>query len=194
MVRAFVAGACSLAALSRLAALSLPALTQLAAFSLAALNPLAAVHAQQAASTLPPGEGRDIVAVACTQCHGPSAFTQLRVGPEGWRFQVYDMVLRGAQVRPSEMDQVVSYLSTNFGPGINVPPPVAQVTLPEGAGQELVAQRCSLCHGLDRVVAARRTPTEWEAIMSRMVFLGAPAAGDDGKRITSYLEEKLGTK
>jgi mono/diheme cytochrome c family protein len=164
------------------------------ALALVALAPLTPVQAQQAASALPAGEGRDIVAVACVQCHAASAFAQLREGPEGWRFQVYDMILRGAQVRPSEIDQVVNYLSINFGPGINVPPPLSQVSLPAGAGRELEEQRCSICHGLDRVAAARRSPAEWQAVLSRMTFLGAPAAGDDAKRITAYLLENFGTK
>ena len=61
-------------------------------------------HAQEArvagSNTLPDGEGRDIVAVACSQCHGLNAFTWLRQGPQAWRHQVYDMILRGTQISP----------------------------------------------------------------------------------------------
>ena len=94
------------------------------------------------ARALPPppeGEGRDIVAVACTQCHAPSAYTQLREGSQAWRFRVYDMILRGAQIEPADIDKVVSYLATSFGPGMpfSTQPPVA-VTLPDGPGKELV--------------------------------------------------------
>jgi len=150
-------------------------------------------HAQeQRANPLPPGDGRDIVAVACTQCHGPNAFTQLREGPDAWRFQVYDMILRGAQLTQPEVDKAVEYLATNFGPGINVPPPTKQVTLPDGTGKNIVETHCAVCHGLDRVSAARRTRSEWERIVARMVFLGTPVSADDAKTATSYLEANFG--
>lgn len=165
------------------------------ALALAVLALSAPCGAQQpAASPLPPGEGREIVVAACTQCHGPNAFTQLRQGPEAWRFLVYDMILRGTQLRSSEVQPVVNYLAANFGPGNNVPPPTVQVSLPEGGGKTLVEQRCGLCHGLDRAAGTRRARAEWEAIMARMMFLGTPVSGDEAKTITSYLQEKLGAK
>ena len=165
------------------------------ALALAALTLAAPSSAQQqAVNPLLPGEGGDLVAAACTQCHGPNVFTQLRQGPDAWRFLVYDMVLRGAQVRPSEIQPVVNYLVANFGPGNNVPPPMVQVVLPEGGGKNLVEQRCTLCHGLDRAAGTRRARAEWDAIMSRMIFLGTPVSSDEAKTITSYLHDQLGTK
>jgi mono/diheme cytochrome c family protein len=165
------------------------------ALALAVLALASPSHAQQqGANPLPPGEGRDIVAAACVQCHGPNVFVQLRQGPEAWRFLVYDMVLRGAQVQPSEIQPVVNYLVTNFGPGNNVPPAMVQVSLPDGGGKSLVEQRCALCHGLDRAAGTRRGRAEWDRIMSRMIFLGAPVSSDEAKTITSYLHDKLGTK
>lgn len=155
---------------------------------------LAGPSSAQQVNLLPPGEGRDIVAAACTQCHRPNVFAQLRQGPDAWRFLVYDMVLRGAQVQPSDMQAVVNYLVANFGPGNNVPPPMTKVSLPEGRGKNLVEQRCTLCHGLDRAAGTRRAGAEWDAIMSRMIFLGTPVSGDEAKTIASYLHDKLGTK
>lgn len=149
---------------------------------------------QQAPNPLPAGEGRDIVAVACTQCHGVKAFMQLREGQDAWRFQVYDMILRGAQVQPSDIEPVVTYLVTNFGPGINVPPPTRQISLPDGAGKEAVESHCSVCHGLDRVASARRSPAEWDRIVARMIFLGAPVSGDEAKTIAAYLKTKIAAK
>jgi len=165
------------------------------ALALAVLVQVAPAYAQQqGASPFPPGEGRDIVVAACTQCHGPNVFIQLRQGPDGWRRQVYDMVLRGAQVQPSDVQPVVNYLVANFGPGNNVPPAMVRISLPDGGGKSLVEQRCTLCHGLDRAAGTRRGRAEWDAIMSRMIFLGAPVSGDELKTITSYLQDKVGTK
>ena len=104
------------------------------------------------------------------------------------------MVLRGAQVQPAEIDQVVTYLATNFGPGVNVPPPVTQVTLPDGPGKDVVASHCAVCHGLDRIAETKRSPAQWDAIMAKMVYFGAPVSGDEAKTITSYLDAQFGAK
>jgi cytochrome c5 len=152
----------------------------------------AAAQQQQHAYPLPPGEGREIVAIACTQCHAPSAFTDLREDAEAWRHQVYDMVLRGAQVGPGDIDTVVHYLAINFGPGINVPPPMREVTLPDGPGKDLVEKNCVLCHGLDRVAAVMRSPVGWSDVLKRMEFYGAPVSAKDEQTIMAYLESEFG--
>ena len=140
---------------------------------------------------LPEGEGRDIVATACTQCHGLNAFTGLRENAQAWRWQTYDMILRGAQIGPSEMETVVKYFTTHFGPGVNVPPS-QPVTLADGQGKEIVEGGCALCHGLDRVAAAKRSPAEWQKIVAKMVFLGAPMNADQAKTATDYLVANYG--
>jgi len=141
---------------------------------------------------LPAGPGRDIVAVACSQCHGLNAFTWLRQGDQAWRHQVYDMILRGSQIGPGEIDAVVTYLTTNFGPGVNVPPSTP-VNLPAGAGKEVVEGGCGICHGLDRAVGTARSPGEWQAIVSKMVFLGAPLSADQQRAAIDYLSNNFGS-
>jgi mono/diheme cytochrome c family protein len=143
------------------------------------------------ANVLPPGEGRDIVAVACSQCHGLNAVTQLREGANAWRYQVYDMIERGAQVTPGEIDSAVKYLTANFGPGVNVPPSPS-VTLPDGQGKEVIEGGCTLCHGLDRVANAGRSTADWQSVVKRMVFLGAPLSADQQKQAVAYLSAKFG--
>src|SRR5262249_19222611 len=70
----------------------------LAALYLAAGTP---VHAQTP-PTLPQGDGRDLAAVACSQCHTLAVLMAGRDGPVGWKNHVYNMVLRGAQLTPRE--------------------------------------------------------------------------------------------
>jgi len=173
-----------------------PMRPHLSAVALVALLLAAApAGAQSAGGPLPAGEGRDIVAVACSQCHALSAITQLREGAQAWRFQVYDMIMRGAQVTPADIDTVVNYLSTSFGPGVPFPgPPPAAVALPDGAGKELVEGACGLCHGLDRVAAAKRGPHEWDGIVARMVFFGAPLDAGQAKTAAAYLGTAFGSK
>jgi mono/diheme cytochrome c family protein len=151
------------------------------------------LRAQQDNNPLPPGDGRDIVAVACSQCHSLTALTQLRETAPAWRHQIYDMIERGAQVSPSEIDVMVNYLATHLGPGIPFPgPSPAHVDLPSGAGADIVQSRCSLCHGVDRVVATKRTPAQWTGIVNRMVYLGAPVTPEQVKTVLNYLNTNYG--
>lgn len=154
----------------------------------------APLQAQQASNPLPPGEGHDIIAVACTQCHGAKVFTQLREGADAWRDQIYYMILRGAQVRPSEMDRAVNYLVANFGPGVNIPAPLTPVALPDGPGKDLVATNCALCHGLDRIAETKRSPQEWEGTVSRMIYFGAPLSAEQANAVNAYLDARFAAK
>jgi mono/diheme cytochrome c family protein len=164
-------------------------LTLVAALGAASLP----LRAQQDNNPLPPGDGRDIVAVTCSQCHSLTALTQLREGAKAWRHQIYDMIERGAQVSPSEIDVMVNYLSTHLGPGIPYPgPSPAHIDLPAGAGADIVQSRCSLCHGVDRVVATKRTRAQWTSIVNRMVYLGAPLNPDQQKTVLDYLNTNYG--
>jgi mono/diheme cytochrome c family protein len=163
-------------------------------FILAAVSVLLGSTAEaQQSSPFPAGASRDLIAVACTQCHRAGPITQLRMGEAGWRRQVYNMVLRGAQIGPDEMDDVVKYLATNFGPGVPIPGVMSHpVTLRDGAGADLVAGACGTCHGVDRVVAVARPGRQWEPIVNRMVAIGAPLDADQAKQIISYLETNYG--
>jgi mono/diheme cytochrome c family protein len=160
----------------------------------ASLLAAAPLRAQQFnPNALPDGEGREVVAAACSTCHPAVAFTRLREGSDAWRAQVYDMILRGAQVAPDEVDTVVSYLATHFGPGINVPQG-RPTTLPDGAGKDLVAAQCSVCHALDRVTAAKRSPAAWKDVLARMKFFGASYSPEEETAIAGYLDTQFGAK
>ena len=139
-------------------------------------------------SPFPNGPGKEIVAVACTQCHGPNVFTQLRMGEKAWRAQIYDMVLRGAQIGPGDIDIAAKYMATSYGPGVPFPnqQPV-KVSLPGGPGKEIVEGGCALCHGLDRVADTKRTKGQWQAIVNRMIFFGAPVSPAQATTVVSYL-------
>jgi cytochrome c5 len=163
----------------------------LATLSLAAAAPL---HAQTAPA-LPPGEGRDLVAVACTQCHGLNTIVQIRDGAAGWRQFVNYMIMKGAQVSNGEADTVVQYLTANFGP--NSPPaagaaPAVLAPLPSGSGKDLVEARCVTCHDLLRIVASRRQKTDWDAIVANMIDRGATATPEERQAIVSYLATQFG--
>ena len=102
------------------------------------------------------------------------------------------MVLRGAQLTPAEIDKAVDYLSLNLGPGTNLPP-AKPVTLPNGAGKNLVETRCGLCHDLERVAIVKRGKQAWPVIVNNMVAWGATATPDEAKAISDYLAANFGS-
>jgi cytochrome c5 len=161
--------------------------------SLAAALTLAAhpALAQQASNALPPGEGRDIVASACTQCHPLTVILALRDGPVGWKRHVDTMVMKGAQLTPHDADTLLAYLDANFGPGQRLPPP-KPIALPAGAGKELVETRCTMCHDLERVTAAKRSKREWDGVVGNMLERFGLSAPDETKAIAAYLEANYG--
>jgi cytochrome c5 len=145
----------------------------------------------QNANPLPAGDGRDIVSVACSQCHYLGTIAKIRDGATGWRMYVNNMVLRGAQLTPAEIDKVVDYLSLNLGPGANLPP-AKPVKLPDGHGKDLVETRCGLCHDLERVAAIKRSNKAWPVIVANMVERGATATPEETKTISDYLAANFG--
>jgi cytochrome c5 len=145
----------------------------------------------RAQGALPPGEGRDLLATACSQCHPLNVIRSMREGAEGWKRHVYNMVTRGAQLNAREADMVIAYLATNFGPTT----PAASATpvaLPGGPGKDLVEARCTVCHDLERVASARRQKSEWPALVANMVGRGAVATPDEAQAISSYLASHFG--
>ena len=165
----------------------MPLLGALAALCVAAATPVQT----QTAISLPQGDGRDLVATACSQCHSLAPLTAVRDGPAGWKRHVYNMVLRGAQLTPREADTVIAYLVTHFGPG--QPLPAAKpVTLPGGTGKELVETRCAACHDLERVTIVKRQKRDWETIVGNMYERWGMSAPDEVRTITSYLVAQFG--
>ena len=131
------------------------------------------------------------MAVACSQCHYLGTIAKIRDGAAGWRFYVNNMVLRGAQLSPAEVDSVVKYLAVNLGPGFNLPPQ-KPVALPDGPSKQLVETRCALCHDLERVAAVKRNVRQWPDIVANMVAQGAPITSEEAKAITDYLAANFG--
>lgn len=164
------------------------------AVAMALIQP-AVVGAQGAApGALPPGEGRDILAVACSQCHTLSVIVSMREGSPGWRRHVQNMVTRGAQLTAPEAELVIAYLAANFGPAtapLAGPAGAVKVALPSGAGKQLVEERCTACHDLERV-AAKRPMAEWPLLVANMVGRGAAVTPAEAQAIASYLATHFG--
>jgi len=160
-------------------------------FGTAAALALVATTQVNAQGALPQGEGRDIVAVACTQCHVLTPILGWPRGTDRLAKARSQHVLRGAQLSPSEAETVIRYLAANFGPGA-APPGKVAVALPAGAGKELVETRCTLCHDLERVAVVKRPRQHWPAIVANMVARGATATPSEAGTIATYLAAQFG--
>jgi competence protein ComEA len=77
-------------------------------------------------SSLPEGDGKELVETVCDQCHGLKDVTDLRKTSQEWRDIVQDMVARDAPLLDDEVDVVVAYLAKNFGPDKTSAPAPAQ--------------------------------------------------------------------
>ena len=69
-----------------------------------------------AAIDLPEGPGKQIVENTCEECHGPDRIVNKAWEKDKWRVTVKDMIARGASLKPDEVNTLVDYLSTYFGP------------------------------------------------------------------------------
>ncbi len=163
---------------------------------------------------LPEGNGKQLVTFACSQCHGLRETAILRDGQNGWKETVDRMVLYGAQLSPSEADVVTRYLATQLGPGTDLgqsgtTPPAQRartnapqgalaggtkdISLPEGAGKDLVATHCALCHSLEKVVSTTRSNADWDSTTNNMVQRGMKATPDEIQKMIFYLEANFGS-
>jgi cytochrome c5 len=163
---------------------------QFSVFGAVAALCVAATPLKAQAPQLPQGEGRDLVAVACTQCHVLAPIVAMRLGQSGWRNHVTNMVMRGAQLNGREAETVINYLTANFGP--TAAPAASTITLPNGAGKELVETRCVACHDLERVATIKRDKRYWAPLVADMMMRGAPVSSEEAQTIVAYLTAQFG--
>jgi hypothetical protein len=66
---------------------------------------------------LPPGKGKELVVELCSNaCHNLQKVVSSRKSEKEWERSINDMINRGAQIFPEEVDQIVKYLAKSFPP------------------------------------------------------------------------------
>jgi competence ComEA-like helix-hairpin-helix protein len=70
--------------------------------------------------------------------------------------------------------------------------PGAQIELASGPGADLFQRVCVLCHPPDRIVSVRKTKTEWEEVLDKMITKGAQINDDNYAPIENYLLRNYG--
>ncbi len=59
-------------------------------------------------------------------------------------------------------------------------------------GQALVEQKCTVCHGLDRIQAKSENKEQWSAIVDQMVAKGAQLSPEEKTAVVDYLAATYG--
>lgn len=53
--------------------------------------------------------------------------------------------------------------------------------------EELIVERCSVCHSVDRVFSADKTEEQWDTTIDRMIDLGAEVSDEEKELMIDWL-------
>src|SRR5262249_2700045 len=68
----------------------------------------------------------------------------------------------------------------------------AQTPLPDGPGKQVTVKICGGCHGMEAVIAARRTRMGWNDIIDDMITRGAKGSDENMVAVLEYLTSNFG--
>ncbi|MCZ6486472.1 MAG: c-type cytochrome [Acidobacteria bacterium] len=134
---------------------------------------------------MPEGQGKQMVASICSGCHTLGSVLTQRRSSEEWAQTVNEMISRGAQIFPEEVDTMVSYLGEHFGAQ------AGSASL-QSAGEEIFRNKCFQCHGEGMWSDLRQDRRGWEGTLFRMVGRGALWTEEEISSMADYLVETHG--
>jgi quinohemoprotein amine dehydrogenase len=129
-------------------------------------------------SAQPVLSGQELINNKCAACHaaqGDGRWFRISDGrrtPEGWNMTVVRMgYAHGVKLTPEEQQQVIKYLSDNFG---LAPSETAEhryilerrPNFIEKPGNALVDNTCARCHSAARIAVQRRTEDDWRRLVN----------------------------
>jgi len=168
------------------------------------------VGSKDRTSALPEGGARNLVLATCTQCHSLGPIVLQRKTEKQWTTTVRDMIARGAQIAPDEIQPICDYLTKSFGPDsatqgaasdkAETPHGSGQAQgeqalinqFPQGPAKDIIVKSCVECHGLNRITTKRKDEAGWLASVKDMVRLGASLRPDDVTTVVAYLTKNFG--
>ncbi len=78
-------------------------------------------------------------------------------------------------------------------PGAAQTPPDASSAAPADPGLALINARCSLCHGADLALGAKKPAAAWEDLVRSMMRKGAELSEDEEAQVVAYLSKNNST-
>jgi hypothetical protein len=70
----------------------------------------------QTTAPMPDGPGKAVIQKACAGCHSLKVVTSKRATHDEWAALVDQMISKGAEVSDDDLEVVVQYLATHYGP------------------------------------------------------------------------------
>ena len=101
---------------------------------------------------LPEGDGKALVLRMCVGCHGLETVTAVRYAPDLWASTVDEMISKGAEGTPEEVDAVIAYLAEHFA---------GTATAPAAAGKPVVSKQVTEGPAVEAPVRPNPPGTEW---------------------------------
>jgi len=136
-------------------------------------------HAAQGAPAMPPGEGRDLILKECVGCHAVSTITAQHKTESAWTDTIIEMRNRGANGSDEEMEQIVHYLATNYGPAGAA---ATKVNVNSASASDIVAGLALSQAEADAIVAYRSKNGKFADLAALKQVVGVDAAKIDAAK------------
>jgi hypothetical protein len=69
--------------------------------------------------------------------------------------------------------------------------PIWAVDLPDGPGKQIIEEKCSSCHDAGRIAGQKKTKSDWQDTVGRMMDKGAGLSSDDYDKLVDYLAKNF---
>ena len=135
----------------------------------------AAVGLAWGQSPYDPEKAEKILNSNCGECHDLRTIQTQALDEDGWTNVVNSMIDKGAKVSKNDVPLLVQYLVDVNGP------------LPDGAGKQLILNKCTVCHDLKRVRQHLATPEDWADTLSAMLNEGLMLSDEEFATAIRYL-------
>ncbi|MGB5685963.1 MAG: photosystem P840 reaction-center cytochrome c-551 [Candidatus Electrothrix sp.] len=123
---------------------------------------------EEDAAVLDEKKGQKLVAQKCGKCHTLERVFKALKTDQGWTETVNRMVsFDMPNIRESQGKQVLNYLINQQKRQEKLS--VETLGVQGNIGRKVVGQKCSFCHGLDRIYMADKTSAEWTEVVGNMI-------------------------
>jgi mono/diheme cytochrome c family protein len=120
-------------------------------------------------------QGEQLFNASCMECHDLRPIQMQALDMDGWTKIVKAMIEKGAKVKADDIPRIVEYLVTNHGP------------LPDGAGKQVLLNKCTSCHDLKRIKQHFASPEDWADTLYAMLNEGASLSDEEFLVLLTYL-------